>query len=78
MHNRRHTIQPEGYVLFHIGLVKACMDSYPPAILFTIHSLNLLPLLLSLSLVAGRQLISALSTGWLTFSAVAVLSRKVK
>ncbi len=70
--------QPEDYLLFHVGLVKACMDSYPPAILFTVHPLNLLPLLLSLPLVVGRQLISALSAGWLTFTAVAVLSRKVK
>lgn len=79
IHIGRYTmIQPEDYLLFHVGLVKACMDSYPPAILFTVHPLNLLPLLLWLSLVAGRQLISALSAGWLTFTAVAVLSRKVK
>lgn len=50
----------------------------PPAILFTVHPLNLHPLLLSLSLVADRQLISALLAKWLTFTAVAVLSRKVK
>lgn len=79
IHNRRHTmIQPEDDLLFHIGLVKACMDRYPRAILLTVNPPNLLPLLLSLSLVAGRQLISALSAGWLTFTAAAVLSRKVK
>lgn len=40
-------IEPQDYL--HVGLVKACTDSYPPAILFTVHPLNLLPLLLSLT-----------------------------
>lgn len=59
-------------------LLKLAWTSYPTPILFTVHPLNLLPLPLSLPLVAGRQLISTLSAGWLTFTAVAVLSRKVK
>lgn len=63
------------FSIFTLDLSKLAWTSYPPAILFTVHPLNLLPLLLSLSLVAGRQLISALSARWLTFTAVAALSR---
>ena len=55
-------IQPQDYL--HVGLVKACMDSYPPAILSAVHPLNLLPLLLSLRSCC-RQTINQCFVGWM-------------
>lgn len=61
-----------------LDMFSACMDSYSPAALFATHHLTSSPLLLSFFLIAGRQLISALSAGWFRFTAAAVLSRKVE
>lgn len=71
-------------LILYAGLVGACVNRLSPSIHFTSHSLNLSllqlpppPTQLSLSLSAGRQLISTLLARWLTLTAVAALSKKV-